>query len=483
MNNYLNNNVLLINEYEKLYSDGIRIDEVIEKFKNDELHFTGFDYGRFRVFIDSCLLLLNKEKLNKYKKDEYSYAEFFKLVENDQELTQYLSFIRNIPMLSKVKKPSLFFSTKGTNKGAWNQVETIRRSFAHMQYGNFMCQENGLMICFGLYNKDKGVKQDEGIVFEPVLHKFVKGFFSNYSFGMPFRTCFFMKYSLKDKRKTLELRFYEIVAKKSENKKYDGYSSNIISELIKQFRNSNVDIVQYIHKNEAKYEIKECKISEMINLKYFLKCSKRYKLDTNDKYYYGLKTILDFETELSNFLVHIGQLNSVLYEYSIVKESGNFTNNQIEEFRLQFEKQIKELKEDEAATLAFGIGFSYFKILNFALRTEDDDYGKVDYSLIDVSKFLFNEESFKQYINDKNIIDTAKQKYVIERVRNSLMHGNINCEVTKSGEVLVVFTDSYNKRNDVIKILLCDLKCFLSQKALYTGIPCQTGVLLMQTME
>lgn len=483
MNNYLNNNVLLINEYEKLYSDGIRIDEVIDKFRNDKFYFTAFDYGRFRVFIDGCLLLLNKEKLNKYKKDEYSYAEFFKLVENDQQLKYYLSFIRSNPMFSEVKKPCLFFSTEGKNKGAWDQVATIRLSFAHMQYGNFMSQESGLMISFMLYNKDKGVKKDEGIVFEPMLHEFVKGFFSNYSFGMPFKTCFFMKYSLKNNRKTLNSRFYEIVAKKNKNQKFDGYSSNVISELIKQFSDSKVDIVQYIYKNEAKYEIKESEIAEKINIKHYNICAKKYHFDTNDKYYYGLKTFLDFETELSNFLIHVGQLNNVLYEYSIVKNSGNYTKKQIEELCPQFEGQIRELKEDETATISFEIGFSYLKIMNFALRTEDDDYEKIDYSLIDVSKFLFNTESLKKYIDDNNIIYSAKQKYVIERVRNSLMHGNINCEVTKSGEVLVVFTDSFNKRNDVIKILLCDLKCFLNQKALYTGIPGQTDVLLMQRKE
>ena len=72
MNNYLNNNILLINEYEKLYFDEINIDRVIEKFRNNEFdNYSGFDYGRFRVFIvfiDSCLLLFNKEKLNRYIK-------------------------------------------------------------------------------------------------------------------------------------------------------------------------------------------------------------------------------------------------------------------------------------------------------------------------------------------------------------------------------------------------------------------------------
>lgn len=79
------------------------------------------------------------------------------------------------------------------------------------------------------------------------------------------------------------------------------------------------------------------------------------------------------------------------------------------------------------------------------------------------------------YLNNNVLLINEYEKLYSDGIRID--------EVTKSGEVLVVFTDSFNKRNDVIKILLCDLKCFLNQKALYTGIPGQTDVLLMQRME
>ena len=75
MNNYLNNNIVLINMYENLYANGIRIDEIIQMFKKGEFaQYSGFDFGRFRVFVDGCLLLLNKEKLNRYYKDEYCFG-------------------------------------------------------------------------------------------------------------------------------------------------------------------------------------------------------------------------------------------------------------------------------------------------------------------------------------------------------------------------------------------------------------------------
>ena len=55
MNNYLNNNFVLINMYENLYANGIKIEEILKKFMNGEFAENGkFDYGRFRVFVDGC---------------------------------------------------------------------------------------------------------------------------------------------------------------------------------------------------------------------------------------------------------------------------------------------------------------------------------------------------------------------------------------------------------------------------------------------
>ena len=77
MNNYLNNNIVLINMYENLYANGIRIDEIIQMFKKGEFaQYSGFDFGRFRVFVDGCLLLINKEKRN-YSAPRLGYINFW----------------------------------------------------------------------------------------------------------------------------------------------------------------------------------------------------------------------------------------------------------------------------------------------------------------------------------------------------------------------------------------------------------------------
>jgi hypothetical protein len=54
---------------------------------------------------------------------------------------------------------------------------------------------------------------------------------------------------------------------------------------------------------------KESNVNELINIKEYGKLSKIYKCYSYEEYVYGLKTLLDFETELSNFLQHLRIIN------------------------------------------------------------------------------------------------------------------------------------------------------------------------------
>ena len=92
--------------------------------------------------------------------------------------------------------------------------------------------------------------------------------------------------------------------------------------------------------------------------------------------------------------------------------------------------------------------------------------------------FSYKEESLRKYIIRNKIKEDGAPKYVIERIRNSLMHGNFSIEATSGGEILVIFTDIYYKRSDAIKITLNKLKKFLCQPSLYVGIPNETEVIL-----
>lgn len=483
MQNYLNNNLTLINEYQGLYKYGISIKTLIDKFKTEELvTHKGFDYGRFRVFIDSCLLLLNKEKLNNYYKNNYSYKGFFDEISNDNELKDYLKFVKDERISSDIDGEHLYYSLDGKKKTPWHQVATIRNAMAHMQYGYFMSQESGLMVYYYLYNKDKGIRKDWGIVFEDILHKFIQVFFSNYSYGILFKNTLFSKYSFQKRRVTRTFNFYEITCKSESMEIYNGYNINLMSELAHISHDLEKLFVFFTeHKDEL--NIEEIPVKRIKNISRYKKLAKKFKLNCKEEYFYGLKTLLDFETELSNFLVHIGHINNVLYEYCVIRDCGNFTASEVEEYKKQLEKAILELKEDENAKLVFELGFTYLRAMNFALRTEDDDYIKLVYADVNVSMFTYTKESLEKYVIDNNVKESPLQHYVIERMRNALMHGHIEVSISRKGEVIFVFSDIYNKREEKIEISLDKLKIFLSQKCLYSGVPEETLILVAEPIE
>lgn len=481
MLNYINNNLVLINEYQNLYFQEINIDKLIEGFRTEDIIMhNGFDYGRFRVFIDSCSLLLNKEKLNNYCKNRYSFREFIKEVEKVTYLKDYFEFIKQEPLTSDISNICLYYSFENKKKNPWDQVMTIRNAMAHMQYGCFFPQENGTIIYYCLYNKDQGIRKDSGIVFECVLHELIQRFFSNYSSGILFKNTFFSRYSFRLQKKSIwKYYFYEITPKICNENLYNGYNQWIMNDLAK-VSTDNKKLLLFLQKNKDKINVREFELNKIIKIRDYKKLAKKLKLQTRDEYFYGLKTFLDFETVLSNFLVHIGQLNNVLYSYCTKRDSENVTQNELQEYKKQLEKSLLELREDENAKISFKIGFVYLYAMNFALRTEDDDYKKLKYQELDVSKFKYQKENWVQYSQRNKTQNCILQKYIVERMRNSLMHGHIEILLNNKGEIEFIFRDKYNQREEVISIILEDLEEFLSQKCLYKDIPQKTLTFLVQ---
>lgn len=481
MLNYINNNLVLINEYQNLYLHEISIDKLIEGFRTEEIIMhNGFDYGRFRVFIDSCLLLLNKEKLNNYYKNRYSFKEFIKEVENDINLKDYYELIKQEQLTSDISNICLYHSFENKKKNPWDQVMTIRNAMAHMQYGYFSSQKNGTMIYYYLYNKDHGIRKDSGIVFEWVLHELIQRFFSNYSSGLLFKYTFFSRYSFRLRKKSIwKYYFYEITPKICNENLYNGYNQGIMSKLAKVSQD-NKKLLRFLKENNERINVKELELNRTIKIRNYKKLAKKLKLQTRDDYIYGLKAFLDFEGELSNFLIHISQLNNVFYSYCTKRDSENVTQNEIEKYKKQLEKSLLELREDKNAKISFKIGFVYLYAMNFALRTEDDDYEELKYQELNVSKFKYQKENWIQYSQRNKTQNCLFPRYIVERMRNSLMHGNIEILLNNKGKIEFIFRDKYNKRDEVISIILEDLEEFLSQKCLYTGIPKKTLTFLVQ---
>lgn len=432
------------------------------------------------MFIDSCLLLLNKEKLNNYYKNRYSFKDFIKEVENDINLKDYYELIKQEQLTSDISNICLYHSFENKKKNPWDQVMTIRNAMAHMQYGYFSSQKNGTMIYYYLYNKDHGIRKDSGIVFEWVLHELIQRFFSNYSSGLLFKYTFFSRYSFRLRKKSIwKYYFYEITPKICNENLYNGYNQGIMSKLAKVSQD-NKKLLRFLKENNERINVKELELNRTIKIRNYKKLAKKLKLQTRDDYIYGLKAFLDFEGELSNFLIHISQLNNVFYSYCTKRDSENVTQNEIEKYKKQLEKSLLELREDKNAKISFKIGFVYLYAMNFALRTEDDDYEELKYQELNVSKFKYQKENWIQYSQRNKTQNCLFPRYIVERMRNSLMHGNIEILLNNKGKIEFIFRDKYNKRDEVISIILEDLEEFLSQKCLYTGIPKKTLTFLVQ---
>lgn len=481
MQNYLYNNLILIKEYQKMYENRIDIENIISKLKEKKLvTYDGFDYGRFRVYLDSCLLLLNKEKLNIYYKNSYDYKGFFNEVKKHNELHNYFEFIKNEKITSAIEGEHLYYSLEGKKKSPWDQVATIRNAMAHMQYGHFMSQEkSGMMLYYFLYNKHNGVRKDSGIVFEPILHEFIHVFFSNYSYGILFKNTFFSYYSFERGRKTKNINYYEITYKNNNMEKYNGYNGSLMSELASIVRSSR-NIFNFLENHRDELNINEISIRKISNISSYRNLAKRMKIVDRNEYAYMLKTFFDFETELSNFLIHISKLNDVLYQCSVIRNI--FEDSKLEIYNKEFENALLELKEDENSRFAFDIGFMYLKAMNFVLRIEDDDYVEFKYDDVDVSNFIYEKELLDKYVENNNILKDELQHYIIERMRNALVHGNIGISLSEKGEVRFIFLDIYNKREEKIEIYYDDFNKFLSQECLYNGVPKETLVLQVKPL-
>lgn len=118
--------------------------------------------------------------------------------------------------------------------------------------------------------------------------------------------------------------------------------------------------------------------------------------------------------------------------------------------------------------------------MNFVYRIEDDDFNKLDLQSLNISMFSYNKEFLDRYIESNIKKKNQLHNYIIERMRNALMHGNINIAVNKKNQVIIIFSDIYNNREEKIEISLEDLKIFFLQDSIYDGILKETEVMILK---
>ncbi|MGT2736683.1 hypothetical protein ACVRXS_05880 [Streptococcus orisratti] len=467
---YLNNNFRMIDFYQEIYIDQISISNLIDKLKKGD--FDGLnivDLNRFRIFLDATLLIFNNEKVyNDYLQDKFAFQPFFDrlndpkiLIRERSFLEDYKKYLNTLFKISIGNFDSFFYSLDGELRRVWDQFKIIRNAFAHMQYGFYASDSTGFLSNFSIYNHDKGVTKEIGFVFEPILHLFIQQFFSNYSYsGLPYKHSWF-----EIDRDSKKLYFHEVTLSENYTSKYSGFDrEHPMNQFTSILQTGDPrKIVKFIRDNKLNHE--KSKIGQDKLDKY---C--KFYLEENGNVSGGpsdfvnqIKFLIDFDTEFSNFLVHMIQLNDRLIDYLRDKKLGV---NRLE----QILKSIEELREDEDRHPCFKYSFDILRMFNITSRMEDDDLPHINPADIDIRGiFLKNPLSlYEYYKNNKDTLSLQTNKdlrsnYIIERVRNAMAHGRYHIDLRDEG-LFYIFEDKYNKRSEIIEISQNILKSFVRQR-------------------
>lgn len=462
MSSYLKNNLELIMKYENFYKDEFDIDAIKNNLVEKKIDFELKDLYMFRVFLDSCVLLFNKEKFEKqYFKDLYDTKGYIK--KNKDKYNSLIDFIESI-FRNKLKVEDAFYydyhvlEKKYFTKSLWESRKILRNAFAHMQYIKKFCQleYDGRILYYEIFNKDKGVVKNQGIVIEILCHEFIQYFYLNQ-----------MTKSIAYKHSWVEKKWLNFFLKEVRYKGEQKYSvENRMHPMNNEvFSNENFKRREvFLKNNPDEFEIKCRKFSysEIIKLK---KTLSKYlgRKSTIDELGYFIKSIYDVETEFSNFMTHLIQLNDRIIDFLSYSKVGN------KEMLLKILKSIDELKEDYASWLEFKIFFKFLYIINFSLRIEDKDLAPISYSNVIIENFEYDRDQRNNFVrkkieegsieNDKE--DEADIIYILTKIRNAIAHGRMSLEIIDE-KICFVFEDKFrDKRIEKIKICFDDVDVFL----------------------
>ncbi|ASS39940.1 hypothetical protein [Fusobacterium sp. oral taxon 203] len=464
MDHYIINNKKLIQKYEDLYKEKLCVENLKEKiiqgYFND---INGESFSRFRIFLDTCIFLFNNERIHYHKevsngierekgfKDTIAY--YSKSFNKNHEFDNYINFIKGeFDELSSINidKPFIFIDKIKKNLSLRKQLKILRNSFAHMQHGNYTSSSDGRVSIFLSYNKEtknkKYIKR-QMIILEPIIHDYIKRVYSNnVNIGIVYKHSFISNYSYKEKKLKNYLIFYEITTSKDSEIEISKQDMKMIGYL----QNKPEKLFDFLQNNKENYLIKEKPIILGGIENFFLKNN----IDNIDEKYYVIKFFLDFQTELSNFLFHLIELNDFIIEYKLLN------NKEI------LKERINTLKEDEISYVPFKYMFLYLKAINILNRLEDDELEKVN----NINIERFEVKQFKEII--KYIIKPkrAKKVYILERFRNSLAHGNIEIKLDLKGELQFIFKDIHKEKIKIIEIKAEDLEIFLTQEKFFENI-------------
>lgn len=466
MKSYFESNFELINYYQKLYRHGVDVSEVISKVeKNEEINLDIQDISRFQIFIDSCLFLWNTEKFEKEYKNNFEYKQFFEDMNQKQETKEHIKYLDEVLFHGNYKYFSGFYmSLDNEEVRPWDQVKKVRNGLAHMQYGNYVSAENGPLYIFYLYNKDKGKMKAEGIVIPYFFHEFVNRYYSNYTnMGIPLKHTWFS--FTKNKRE-----IYFNTVKYIQGVKYVGEPKNHPMNRFTFEQRRSETFYNYLESNKEIFEHTLIDISNSLSsevIEGFFDNSSNAEVSRKYKLFY------DTDTELSNFLVHINQLNGMIYNYSLRRNISAESPENKEQVNLDIIKGLKELYEDQDTSYTFRHLFNLLLLMNLVQFVQDEyipdiNFRKVSFYLVTPISINYENMCFK--INERIIEHSIPSEeaanvcndYYIDKIRNALMHGHISVKEESNDDLSFIFSDIYKGRNEQIGIKSSSIPEFIN---------------------
>lgn len=475
MYNYFFNNKKMIEWYRQLLEGGLSVKSLLEHYHNNSLLKNALiDHTRFRVFLDSCMLLFNKDRLDTELLKKFSFIDYLKDVNAtpiNQEITSRVNeHLRHDSSISinSVEQIKLFYSYDNKNIKPWEQAKIIRNCFAHAHHAFFRFSKRGNIYYYDVDNIDaeKGIKE-HGFVIEHFIHEWIKKFFSYYpGIGIPYSHAFIM---IEDMQPP-----YWISVKLSPKyeHKFSGESCHPLNELAYIMYDLEA-LSTYIGNHPDDLELNKQPLENLFSANEAKALITQYNLFPSDYtegrpllYYplvhYAIKMILSPQIELSNFLLSISLLNDTIIQ--AINDADNSANMSVEECnnsKNAIESSLKELQEDESAILSFRVGLSLLGAWNIAYRLENKKFPTLDSNSISIEGIQYNNTELN---------GQSPKEFVLERFRNSLMHGNIKMEMDCSLGVIVIFEDRYHDDIKTIEIPLSALDNFIEQQAFYDHV-------------
>ena len=488
MNSYIENSWNMIQFFKNYYHGFFKSESIIKDFKSG--FFKDLDVEnlfRFRVFLDSTLMLFNKEKLEKeYFKRNFQYMDFAKSnfkfdvesyyrdvtnIINEREKSTIFECINLREELFK-DNPIIVFADldiQNTNNNLksnfepmttkfFDQVARLRNSFAHMQYGCFVQDEVGYMCYYGIYNKDAEILKYCGIVFERILHEFIDRFYSNHAiYGIPYKHSFFC--NLDCNRKNSEnLYYYEIKYKFNADIKYNVCDAHPMKSHV-FYQNKIIELFNFID-SDSNFIIEEKLVEKSIILLVKSFKIKDQNLNEQEQSWF-LKLLYDFETEFSNFILHLRLLVDVLIEHNYRLKKGKLD----QKYRDECCKKLEELKEDEQDVIAFNTLFTILKLYTIMIRMEDDDLTTLKPDFIIPSKFKYEVSDLVDWCNEYYRFNDVKENdkenlpkyFLLNKIRNATAHGKINLLLAER-DINIKFIDEFNSRRIAILVRINDFE-------------------------